>query len=361
MDKLIIQKHNFDKSLCKLKQLSSTMPDNCTLTKVAESGGLLGLGSHKVTGQELNQLTGIIQNKLISINNTLINFHKEFGTVYNTLNTLDNEYIAGILTVIEDTQRVSSQTLSTQEDVNKTIEVLKKTANAFKEFKDSIYGDIAALSLKIGHTPNSLSNCDHLNDIDSMWNDLIEQKEGLLSLDASLRSVADGLLRDIDSLNQKLLALLDRFESIVHLNDIDAMWDLLQTNTQNLVRLENELNLFSIKVDGEISEILSRVEILAKFKEQLESLTHLKDVDTMWDLIESANTEISSIKQSIDSYATEFSNAINSVNNSINSLEESICKRNAVVDKRFKILWWLIGSGIALVVANYVLQITCVL
>ena len=361
MSKLIIQKHNFDESLCKLKQLSSSMPDNCTLTKVAESGGFLGLGSHKVTGQELNKLTGIIQNKLYSINNTLIKFHKEFGTVYNTLNTLDKEYIAGILTAIEDAQKVSNQTFSVQKDIHKTIEALKKTINAFKEFKDSICGDIAALSLKIGHTPNSLSNCDHLNDIDSMWNDLIEQKEGLLSLDASLRSVADELQRDIDSLNQKLLALLNHLESIVHLNDIDAMWNLLQTNTQNLVRIENELNLFSVKVDGEISEVLSRIEILAKFKEQLESLTHLKDVDIMWDLVESANAEISSIKQRIDSYATEFSNAINGVNNSINSLEESICKRNAVVDKRFKILWWLIGSGIALIVANYVLQITCVL
>lgn len=361
MDKLIIHKHNFDQSLCKLKKLSSTMPGNCTLTKVAEDGGFLGLGSHKVTGQELNKLTGIIQNKLISINSTLINFHKEFGTVYNTLNTLDKEYIAGILTAVEDTQRVSCQTLSTQEDIHKTIEALKKTVNAFKEFKDSIYGDIAALSLKIGHTPNSLSNCGHLNDIDSMWNDLIEQKEGLLSLYASLRSVADGLQRDIDSLNQKLLALLDHLESIVHLNDIDAMWDLLQTNTQNLVRIENELHRFSVQVECEISEILSRVEILTKFKEQLESLNHLTDVDTMWDLVEGANTEISSIKQSIDSYATEFSNAINSVNNSINSLEESMCKRNAVVDKRFKILWWLIGSGIALIVANYVLQITHVL
>ena len=68
MQELMVQKHNFAKELKQLKDLSKNIPTDCTLPEVEVDGGFLGLGNHKVTGEEFNKQTKLIQERLISIN-----------------------------------------------------------------------------------------------------------------------------------------------------------------------------------------------------------------------------------------------------------------------------------------------------
>lgn len=55
-------------------------------------GGGIGL-KHKVTGEELNELTEQVRVHLVDVNNNLIGLTGEFGQVYNALEALDKDLI----------------------------------------------------------------------------------------------------------------------------------------------------------------------------------------------------------------------------------------------------------------------------
>ena len=57
MQELVLEKHNFDESKNELKKFSDNAHVNPTLAKVDTESGLFGLFQHKVTGNELNELT----------------------------------------------------------------------------------------------------------------------------------------------------------------------------------------------------------------------------------------------------------------------------------------------------------------
>ena len=71
------------------------------LNTVRTDGGFLGLGDHKVTGSELNNRLGTIQELLIYLNKTNNRTIKEFGQVYSALEALDKDYNQAILISIK--------------------------------------------------------------------------------------------------------------------------------------------------------------------------------------------------------------------------------------------------------------------
>lgn len=306
MGELIVQKHNFEASLQKLHSLSQHIPNDCTLAKVEEDGGFLGLGDHKVTGKELNSLTGRIQNKLISINGTLRNFYKEFNAVYETLDTLDKEYIAGILMSVSNSQKASDEALAAHKDISKTINALERTVISLKEFKHNISTDISAICTKLDLVPGTFNGCVHLKDIDTIWSDV-----------KNLQSTAEKSNNDIIALKQHLTLLLDYkqyLESLQHLNEIDSMW--------------SDIALLASRLDGVEGEVRQLNECVDK------------------------------LKRSIDLYVYDFQKQCSEIRNSIDELIATINTRNIIVDKRIKILYWLSVSCIVLIITNFILQIT---
>ena len=151
MNELTIQTHNFEESKHQLKIFSEQTTTDLELRKVDSSGGLFGLFDHRVTGDELNNLTSQIQGYLIDMNTLHTEFIKEFGQVYTALEALDKDYIQAILIAIKAAEKANVDVKVAQEDIKRTIELQKKTINVLKQFKDKI------------------DKYKHLEDIDKIW------------------------------------------------------------------------------------------------------------------------------------------------------------------------------------------------
>lgn len=127
MNNALIQKHNFNIAKNNIERFSRNLPSNPSFSRVEVDGGFLGLGNHKVTGYEMNAFIGVVQDKLISVNSSLRSIIGEFKEVYNAFDSLDGEYINGIISSVESAEDASKQALKAQEDIKATIENLRKT------------------------------------------------------------------------------------------------------------------------------------------------------------------------------------------------------------------------------------------
>jgi len=112
------------------------------LATVPSSGGLFKLGDHKVTGDELNNITSQVQGHLVKINGVTTDLIKEFGQVYTALESLDKEYIPAILSAVKGAETASNQAKNAaehakvaQEDIRKTVKEQKKIIKVLEDHK----------------------------------------------------------------------------------------------------------------------------------------------------------------------------------------------------------------------------------
>lgn len=129
MENVKINRHNFENAKREIKDFSEKLPSNPYFERV-QTDVFLGLFDHNVTGEELNEFIGRVQNHFISTYEVLRKTVKEFKSIYNALDSLDNDYIKGILISLDTATEASQQALDNQRDINRTIEALKKSVEA---------------------------------------------------------------------------------------------------------------------------------------------------------------------------------------------------------------------------------------
>lgn len=167
-EEVLVKRHNFDLAKQNIEQFSRNLPADPKFVKVEEEIGIFGWRDHKVTGRELNRFQDEVQNKLISVNSTLKNVICEFREVYKAFDSLDSEYIKGIIGSVESAQKASEQALKAQSDLNCTVENLKKTVDKLSSIKsdvDRISSQVESLT-KMGET--KIGNDYSLPDIKSV-------------------------------------------------------------------------------------------------------------------------------------------------------------------------------------------------
>ena len=134
MGNLVIKTHNFELAKKNLREFSQKEAKDLQIKTVDEDGGFLGLGTHRVTGEELNERIATIQQHLIALNETNNKAIKEFGEVYKALESLDKEYIQAILISIKATEETSNGIAAAQEKIAQIIDDQKKTLEILKKF-----------------------------------------------------------------------------------------------------------------------------------------------------------------------------------------------------------------------------------
>lgn len=171
MNEVVIKTHDFEVAKKGLKEFAQKEAEELKLDTVETDGGFLGLGDHKVTGYELNNRLGAIQQHLIDLNNTNNRTIKEFGQVYSALESLDKDYIQAILISIKATEKTSESIKATQEKIKKIVDDQKKTLEVLKNFKQK------------------MDSYAHLKDIDEIWSDCQNNKEYVNSIIELLESI----------------------------------------------------------------------------------------------------------------------------------------------------------------------------
>lgn len=302
MNELVIKHHDFENAKKEIKKFSEQTTTDLDLKRVDNSkgvgewfgdfflGGGIGL-NHKVTGEELNELTTQIQSHLHSINNTQIKLIKEFGQVYSALEALDKDYIQAILVSIKATEETSQSIQETQEQIKKIVENQRKTLEELKKFKQKLDGYA------------------HLGDIDKIWSDCQKWHKEINTLSNSIVSAIDSSIestqkadivkaalkaaeKTIDDLSKQLGQQIVRLESIIsftgalekitHLQDIDEMWESISSVHDSLQNIGDELILFKNSTARQQADI----ETLLAFMGNLSGLAHLTDVDAIWNRTE---------------------------------------------------------------------------
>ena len=356
MGELVIQYHDFEKAKNEIKTFSEQTTTDLDLKRVDNSKGVgeflgdwffgRGIGlDHKVTGEELNDLTSQIQTHLHSINNTQIKLIKEFGQVYSALEALDKDYIQAILVSIKATEETSEGIQKTQEQIKKIVENQRKTLEELKKFKQKLDGYA------------------HLGDIDKIWGDCQKWHKDMTSLTKEI-SVATEHSKDnikkmetltaaltvtekkTEDLSAHFSQMIERLESVIaftsaleeitHLQDVDEMWESLITAHEALKNIGKNIEV----IQKDVSKHQEEINKILAFVERVSSLEHLMDLDKLWSYAEEQKLHLKDIDrindeqtghlQSLSRDHNKIADRVTINENSINNLNESITKLNSM-------------------------------
>lgn len=313
MDQLVIKTHDFEDAKLAIKRFSEQTSTELDLKRVDDRkgvgewlgdaifGGGIGL-DHKVTGKELNELTVQVQTHLRSVNDTQIKLIKQFGQVYEALDALDKEYIQAILIAIKAAEKTNDGIAAAQERITKIVEDQKKTLEILKRFKQKLDGYA------------------HLGDIDKIWSDCQAWHSANSALAASVTAIAeqssenDATIKELicakdaaaskiaeisNSLNEQIarieaiIAFMDRLGAIIHLSDIDEMWDSLTTAQADIQRFCAEMVSAQTAIANNTEDIVR----IQGFIDLLSQQQHLNDIDAMWDRTERHTGQIAALQE----------------------------------------------------------------
>lgn len=313
MGNILIRTHDFEEAKKGLKDFSEQAPMDPELQRVKDRKGfgewlkeaVLGGGigrEHNVTGEELNTLTSQLQKHLISINDMNYSFIKEIGRVYVALEALDRDYIQAILVSIKATEETSNQLAGAQEKIRKIVEDQRKTLEILKKHKTKL--DAYA----------------HLGDIDRIWRDCQKWQTDEIVLSKAIATATsagkangekiEGLSAAIKSLGERALSLetllkeysnqLERvygfmcdLKKMTHLNDIDEMWDSVSEAHVRLLALEDAL----CSVKETVINHQTEIEMLSGFVRELSKQAHLHDIDEMWSKVDMHDTRLGELEE----------------------------------------------------------------
>mgnify|MGYP000339868348 CR=1 FL=1 len=183
-----ISKHNFDKYKNDLKKFSEQENSDFQISTVDTS--TLMFFDHKVTGKELNRITSQVVNHLIDLNKRQIEITKEFRVIYDAFESLDKDYISGIIASLKSAEKAYDETQKAQKDIQRTMYVQEKIIEGLENFK------------------NRLDSKTHLEDIDDMWENTQQIAATMNYLNAKITNMEDER-NDLLAKNEQLAEIIN--------------------------------------------------------------------------------------------------------------------------------------------------------
>lgn len=245
---LVIKEHNFQAAKNSLKKYTEKAKKDVELSRVPTDGGLFNLGSHKVTGEEFNDRMSQVQTYLINLNSLNQGLIDEFGEVYKAFESLDKDYISGIVASIKAAEEVSKQEQKDRKDIKELVAQHELSVAVLKKFK----ADIDQLK--------------HLTDIDKAW-ELIENQV---------------------KLSKEFSEYLADLSKVKHLKDVDALYTNFEKLHQEFCDLTEKHSQYAV----ELKAVQTYCDTLSKLK-------HIGDIDELWNIADAATQEIQNLKNAL--------------------------------------------------------------
>jgi hypothetical protein len=339
---LIIREHNFQAAKNSLKKYTEQARQNVELSRVPYDGGLFNLGSHKVTGSELNRITSQIQDYLIKMNTLGQGLVDEFGEVYKAFEYLDKDYISGIVASIKAAEEVSIQEQKDRKDIKELVEQHDMSVMLLVEFKE----DIEQLK--------------HLTDVDKAWELIEEQANKTIEINeqfTDFRSVIESITTDIQNVKNNLEAQkkeisISRAELNRNISELNEVQEKKLNNIEHRyfdsiekISIEQKLQLDSVEnklknsLDSAVQEQVSEInKIENKQKENFEELLKSQSL-TLEQIASEQSAKLAQIHQSLEEEKNNISEQVN------------------VLTRKVKISYIVAGSATALTVIQFLLNI----
>ncbi|MGP1598460.1 hypothetical protein [Peptoanaerobacter stomatis] len=368
MNEIAIKKHSFDLAKNRLKEFSEKTEAELEIDKVKTDGDFFGLGDHKVTGYELNIRLETIQGNFIAVNTINNKVIKEFREVYNALDALDRDYITSIVANVKAIEKTSND-VSVQQGILKQhneklanqqskldahqIEIEKNVANiskivaALKVFKeklegykhltdiDKIWNDCKSIQNEIRVVSDSITKfskkttediatannknkalSDQVNrDILTLRNEAKSFKEFFSDLSEKLESTANLLDRQIPVIKE-IDSFTEQLKKLTHIDDVDSMWDDINKTREDFATVENSLQ----NIEADVLQMQKHLEEIDSFVVVLSGYTHLQDIDNMWDDLDVCKKNIEKINGNIQAQQSELDNLTTTSENHMESI-----------------------------------------
>lgn len=293
MKEIAIKRHSFNLAKNRLKEFSEKTEAELEIDKVRTDGGFLGLGDHKVTGYELNRRLETIQEHFIAVNTTNNKVIKEFREVYNALDVLDKDYITSIVANVKAIEKTSNDVRVQQGTLKQHNEKLANQQIKLDAHQAEIEKNVANISkivtaLKV--FKEKLEGYKHLTDIDKIWNDCKTIQNEIRVVSDSITKFSKKTTEDIASANNKNKALSDQVN-----RDILTLRNEAKSFKEFFYDLSEKIEYTADLLDNQIPVIQET----ATFVEQLKKVTHIDDVDSMWNDINEAKESFNTIEKSL--------------------------------------------------------------
>lgn len=251
-------------------------------------------------------------------------------TIQNEIQVVSDSIAKFSKKATEDITTANNKNKALSDQVNRDILTLRNEAKSFKElFSDlseklECTADLIDKQIPVIQETASfaehLKTAVHIDDVDSMWDDINKTKENFSIIENSLQNIDADILK-----MQKHLDEIDFFVTILndytHLQDIDNMWDDLDICKINIEKIngniqahQNELNtlastsaehketvatLFKNLADAEEYAVDSRnlITELETFRAEVSALNHLMEIDKIWKKTEEHQIRINRVEQ----------------------------------------------------------------
>ena len=351
----LVQKHNFELAKGRIQTKLNQVPSSVSLNQFPIDGEIIPFNNHNITGYEANQLlVKPLQETLMKQNTNIKDLFNIANDVYIAIDSLDTEYIAGILAAVRSAETASNQAkqasnqaldasskaleasqkaTTAQTDIKRTIEALQLTVKILNEFKERVSKDFTTLSL----VPNQI----------------MAINKNLQSLEQSHESIS----RATQNV-QKASSIINEAN---HLGDIDAIWDDVEGHKSNLEGLHKQVDGFVAKVNQSTQRIYNDIAALQEYRAQLESHAHLDDIDAIWDDVEGHKSNLEGLHKQVDSFIKETYHTKNVIKKSIDEFVAAQKEKNQQVDKKVKIAYCVGGGSVALSLIHLFLQLLGIL
>lgn len=213
---LVIKTHDFEAAKKSLKTYSSQDNALREISKVEETT-CFGWFDHDVSGAEFNNLVTQIQGQFTAHKNLILGIVNEFVEVYKAFESLDKDYIKGIVASINAAAEVSARERKDRADIRRLVEGHEKAVRVLKHFKDEI------------------EKIKHITDVDKAWETIKEHTSAIAALEKHRKGlVRITHLKDVDRLWDEVTKLRSataslekhrkNLDGITHLNDVDTLW-----------------------------------------------------------------------------------------------------------------------------------------
>ena len=213
---------------------------------------------------------------------------------------------------------------------------LEKTNAGIQDLEDSLNGMQSAV--------DEIHNFEHLKDINHIWDDVARCKENIV--DINERETKN--YTEITSLQKEaknLITFKINLEKQKHFEQIDAMWNDVQTGQKNISNLLDSVNKLSADVDS----ITDNQHVLLELRDNLERQEHFSDIDLLWN---NTDVALSEIKKKSDKFDDEIQMLRENMKEEHQSYQTVITDLKKRLTFAYAIAGGVIGLGIIELILN---------
>ena len=202
------------------------------------------------------------------------------------------------------------------------------------------------------------------SELDNLATTSENHKESIATLSKNL---ADAEEYAVDSRNliTKLEAFREEVSALNHLMEVDEIWKQTEAHQLriNLVEQEgkahteklNELEQTDSKMCESITSNTHDISLLKKYKDKLSGISHLDDVDGMWNDIEEHTSKLIECEKRNEELISTIQKNKEEVNKNI---AEAVQTANAAIEtltKKVKYAYWIAGGSAGLAIIELIL------